>query len=125
MPQDEAPVVLFCPGTSGNLSSHLYYVELLCRAGCAVLSVDYTGFRSECWTGVAAYPRARPPVRQQFSLPREARPGLRHLWYVPWGESGAAGCLTAAGGARRGGGGPGTVWGDHTWRPGRWYYGAT
>jgi pimeloyl-ACP methyl ester carboxylesterase len=42
--QGEAPVVLFCPGTSGNLSSHLYYVELLCRAGCAVLSVDYTGF---------------------------------------------------------------------------------
>src|SRR5712692_6782341 len=44
IPQDEAPVVLFCPGTSGNLSSHLYYVELLCKAGCAVLSVDYTGF---------------------------------------------------------------------------------
>jgi pimeloyl-ACP methyl ester carboxylesterase len=44
IPQDEAPVVLFCPGTSGNLSSHLYYIELLCRAGCAVLSVDYTGF---------------------------------------------------------------------------------
>ena len=43
-PQDEAPVVLFCPGTSGNLSSHLHYIELLCRAGCAVLSVDYTGF---------------------------------------------------------------------------------
>jgi pimeloyl-ACP methyl ester carboxylesterase len=42
--QDEAPVVLFCPGTSGNLSSHLHYVELLCRAGCTVLSVDYTGF---------------------------------------------------------------------------------
>jgi len=40
----EAPIVLFCPGTSGNLSSHLYYVELLCRAGCAVLGVDYTGF---------------------------------------------------------------------------------
>lgn len=40
----EAPVVLFCPGTSGNLSSHLYYVELLCRAGCTVLSVDYSGF---------------------------------------------------------------------------------
>ena len=44
MPQDEAPVILFCPGTSGNLSSHLHYVELLCRAGCTVLSVDYTGF---------------------------------------------------------------------------------
>jgi uncharacterized protein len=42
--QDEVPVVLFCPGTSGNLSSHLHYVELLCRAGCAVLSIDYTGF---------------------------------------------------------------------------------
>ncbi|MBM3223917.1 MAG: alpha/beta hydrolase [Candidatus Tectomicrobia bacterium] len=39
-----APTVLFCPGTSGNLSSHLYYVELLCRAGYTVLSVDYTGF---------------------------------------------------------------------------------
>ena len=43
-PRDEAPVVLFCPGTSGNLSAHLHYVELLCRAGCTVLSVDYTGF---------------------------------------------------------------------------------
>lgn len=40
----EAPVVLFCPGTSGNLSSHLYYIELLCRAGCTVLGFDYTGF---------------------------------------------------------------------------------
>lgn len=46
------PVVLFCPGTSGNLSSHLYYVELLSRAGCAVLALDYTGFgasRGEAW----------------------------------------------------------------------------
>ena len=43
-PQGEASVVLFCPGTSGNLSSHLYYIELLCRAGCTVLSFDYTGF---------------------------------------------------------------------------------
>jgi pimeloyl-ACP methyl ester carboxylesterase len=40
----DAPVVLFCPGTSGNLSSHLYYIELLCRAGCTVLGLDYTGF---------------------------------------------------------------------------------
>ena len=44
MPQGEAPVVLFCPGTSGNLSSHLYYIELLCRAGCTVLGFDYSGF---------------------------------------------------------------------------------
>ena len=43
-PHSETPVVLFCPGTSGNLSSHLYYVEILCRAGCAVLGFDYTGF---------------------------------------------------------------------------------
>lgn len=43
-PQTAAPVVVFCPGTSGNLSSHLYYVELLCRAGCWVLGFDYTGF---------------------------------------------------------------------------------
>ena len=41
---DETPVILFCPGTSGNLSSHLHYVELLCRAGFAVLGFDYTGF---------------------------------------------------------------------------------
>jgi pimeloyl-ACP methyl ester carboxylesterase len=44
MPHNAAPVVLFCPGTAGNLSSHLHYVELLCRAGCAVLGFDYTGF---------------------------------------------------------------------------------
>lgn len=43
-PPGDTPVILFCPGTSGNLSSHLYYVELLCRAGCAVLGFDYTGF---------------------------------------------------------------------------------
>jgi pimeloyl-ACP methyl ester carboxylesterase len=44
MAHNAAPVVLFCPGTAGNLSSHLHYVELLCRAGCAVLGFDYTGF---------------------------------------------------------------------------------
>jgi len=43
-PDNERPVVLFCPGTAGNLSSHLQYVELLCRAGLAVLGFDYTGF---------------------------------------------------------------------------------
>ncbi len=43
-PATAAPVVLVCPGTSGNLSSHLYYIELLCRAGCWVLGFDYTGF---------------------------------------------------------------------------------
>lgn len=43
-PEATAPVVLFCPGTSGNLSSHLQYVALLCRAGCWVLGFDYTGF---------------------------------------------------------------------------------
>src|SRR5688572_11113544 len=40
----DLPVILFCPGTSGNLSSHLHYVEILCRAGFAVLGFDYTGF---------------------------------------------------------------------------------
>ena len=40
----DLPVILFCPGTSGNLSSHLHYVEVLCRAGFAVLGFDYTGF---------------------------------------------------------------------------------
>jgi pimeloyl-ACP methyl ester carboxylesterase len=43
-PPGDRPVILFCPGTSGNLSSHLHYVELLCRAGFAVLGFDYTGF---------------------------------------------------------------------------------
>jgi pimeloyl-ACP methyl ester carboxylesterase len=41
---DEKPVILFCPGTAGNLSAHLHYVELLCQAGFAVLGFDYTGF---------------------------------------------------------------------------------
>ena len=44
VPDHERPLVLFCPGTAGNLSSHLHYVELLCRAGLAVLGLDYTGF---------------------------------------------------------------------------------
>jgi pimeloyl-ACP methyl ester carboxylesterase len=49
-PPGDRPVVLFCPGTSGNLSSHLHYVELLCRAGCAVLGFDYTGFGQSAGT---------------------------------------------------------------------------
>ena len=44
VPPNDLPVILFCPGTSGNLSSHLHYVEMLCRAGFAVLGFDYTGF---------------------------------------------------------------------------------
>jgi len=52
MPHNATPVVLFCPGTAGNLSSHLHYIELLCRAGCAVLGFDYTGFGQS--TGKAA-----------------------------------------------------------------------
>jgi pimeloyl-ACP methyl ester carboxylesterase len=43
-PNDQRPVVLLCPGTSANLSAHLHYVELLCRAGFDVLGFDYTGF---------------------------------------------------------------------------------
>ncbi len=39
-----APRVLFCPGNSGNLSSHLPYVEILHRAGLDVLAFDYSGF---------------------------------------------------------------------------------
>jgi pimeloyl-ACP methyl ester carboxylesterase len=46
----DSPVVLFCPGTSGNLSSHLYYIEVLCRAGCTVLGFDYTGFGQSAGT---------------------------------------------------------------------------
>jgi pimeloyl-ACP methyl ester carboxylesterase len=49
-PGNARPVVLFCPGTAGNLSSHLYYVELLCRAGCTVLGFDYTGFGQSAGT---------------------------------------------------------------------------
>jgi pimeloyl-ACP methyl ester carboxylesterase len=45
-----SPVILFCPGTSGNLSAHLHYVELLCRAGFAVLGFDYTGFGQSAGT---------------------------------------------------------------------------
>lgn len=42
------PAVVFFPGSSGNLSAHLSYVEMLVRAGCAVLAFDYSGFgRSE------------------------------------------------------------------------------
>ena len=41
---DQRPVILLCPGTCANLSAHLHYVELLCRAGFDVLGFDYSGF---------------------------------------------------------------------------------
>jgi hypothetical protein len=40
--------VVFCPGNSGNVSSHLEYVRLGLRTGYSVLGFDYRGFgRSE------------------------------------------------------------------------------
>ena len=36
--------VVFCPGNSGNVSSHLEYVRLALRTGYSVLGFDYRGF---------------------------------------------------------------------------------
>ncbi len=36
--------VVFCPGNSGNVSSHLEYVRLALRTGYSVLAFDYRGF---------------------------------------------------------------------------------
>jgi pimeloyl-ACP methyl ester carboxylesterase len=36
--------VVFCPGNSGNVSSHLEYVRLARRTGYSVLAFDYRGF---------------------------------------------------------------------------------
>jgi pimeloyl-ACP methyl ester carboxylesterase len=49
-PDQTRPVVLFCPGTAGNLSSHLHYLELLCCRGFTVLGFDYTGFGQSAGT---------------------------------------------------------------------------
>jgi hypothetical protein len=66
-----APVVLFCPGTAGNLSSHLHYVELLCRAGCAVLGFDYTGFGQSA--GQASLRYLVPDVLSASNFLRQAK----------------------------------------------------
>ena len=39
-------VIVFAPGNSGNVSSHLAYVEMARRTGHSVLSFDYRGFGS-------------------------------------------------------------------------------
>jgi pimeloyl-ACP methyl ester carboxylesterase len=36
--------VVFCPGNTGNLSSHLEYIRLVRRTGYSVLGFDYRGF---------------------------------------------------------------------------------
>ncbi len=36
--------VVFCPGNSGNVSSHLEYVRLVLRTGYSLLAFDYRGF---------------------------------------------------------------------------------
>jgi hypothetical protein len=36
--------VVFCPGNSGNVSSHLEYVRLALRTGYSILAFDYRGF---------------------------------------------------------------------------------
>lgn len=38
------PLVVFFPGNSANLSAHLLYVEMLCRAGCEAIALDYAGY---------------------------------------------------------------------------------
>lgn len=36
--------IVFCPGNSGNLSSHIEYVKILQRTGFSILGFDYGGF---------------------------------------------------------------------------------
>ncbi|HVR76179.1 MAG TPA: alpha/beta fold hydrolase [Planctomycetota bacterium] len=36
--------IVFCPGNSGNLSSHIEYVKILERTGYSILGFDYGGF---------------------------------------------------------------------------------
>ncbi|HZN57426.1 MAG TPA: alpha/beta hydrolase, partial [Planctomycetota bacterium] len=48
IPGPRRGVVVFCPGNSGNASSHLEYVRLANQGGHSVLAFDYAGFgRSE------------------------------------------------------------------------------
>jgi pimeloyl-ACP methyl ester carboxylesterase len=68
---NDQPVVLFCPGTAGNLSSHLHYMELLCRAGLAVLGFDYSGFGRS--TGQAALQHLITDVLSACDFLRQVR----------------------------------------------------
>ena len=44
IPREGPGMVVFCPGNSGNLSSHILYLALAHRAGLSVLGFDYRGF---------------------------------------------------------------------------------
>jgi pimeloyl-ACP methyl ester carboxylesterase len=60
IPGPRRGVVVFCPGNSGNASSHLEYVRLANQGGHSVLAFDYAGFgRSE---GVPDLKRIVPDV---------------------------------------------------------------
>ena len=40
---DETRLILFCPGIGPGHTAYLAEIETLCRAGCRVLTLDYTG----------------------------------------------------------------------------------
>jgi pimeloyl-ACP methyl ester carboxylesterase len=44
LPGERPGAVIFCPGNSGNVSSHILYLGLIRRTGCSVLAFDYGGF---------------------------------------------------------------------------------
>jgi pimeloyl-ACP methyl ester carboxylesterase len=43
-PHGNAPTVVFFAGNTGNVSAHFPYIEMLHRAGCNVLALDYGGY---------------------------------------------------------------------------------
>lgn len=91
--------VVFCPGNSGNLSSHLLYLELARRAGLSVLGFDYRGFGRSGGTADVRFLSEDVLAACRFVTARRGRDAPIALFGV---SLGALAALAAAAAARSG-----------------------
>ena len=62
---DETRLILFCPGIGPGHTAYLAEIETLCRAGCRVLTLDYTGCGA---SGGERLPSVNRPTRDVLEL---------------------------------------------------------
>ena len=62
---DPGKLILFCPGMGPGHTAYLAEIETLCRAGCRVLTLDYTGCGD---SGGERLPSVNAPVRDAMEL---------------------------------------------------------
>ena len=62
---DPTKLILFCPGIGPGHTAYLAEIETLCRAGCRVLTLDYTGCGA---SGGEKLPSVNRPTRDVLEL---------------------------------------------------------